>query len=101
MDNGNDFNNNDDNFNDDKAEDFDDYVNNLNDEAEDVDDDFYINNDDVIVPGDGTAGGLYAEAGTPLGQHAKAGLGGVVDKDGNTSGENQVKIREKLRYQKG
>ncbi|XP_037969177.2 uncharacterized protein LOC105389318 [Plutella xylostella] len=36
--------------------------------------------------GDGTAGGLYAEAGTPLGQHAKAGLGGVVDKDGNTSG---------------
>ncbi|CAG9138040.1 unnamed protein product [Plutella xylostella] len=46
-------------------------------------------------------GGLYAEAGTPLGQHAKRGLGGVVDKDGNTSGENQVKIREKLRYQKG
>ncbi|KAJ8723368.1 hypothetical protein PYW08_003280 [Mythimna loreyi] len=34
----------------------------------------------------GTAGGLYAEAGTPFGQAAKAGLGGTVDGNTGTAG---------------
>ncbi|CAK1555362.1 unnamed protein product [Leptosia nina] len=34
----------------------------------------------------GTLGGLYAEAGTPTGQSATAGLGGVVNKYGHASG---------------
>ncbi|XP_014362792.2 uncharacterized protein LOC106714293 isoform X1 [Papilio machaon] len=36
--------------------------------------------------GNGATGGLYAEAGTPHGQSAKAGLGGAVDANGGTSG---------------
>ncbi|KPJ04302.1 hypothetical protein RR46_01586 [Papilio xuthus] len=38
------------------------------------------------VLGNGANGGLYAEAGTPHGQSAKAGLGGAVDANGGTSG---------------
>ncbi|XP_022124893.2 uncharacterized protein LOC110999912 isoform X2 [Pieris rapae] len=34
----------------------------------------------------GTLGGLYAEAGTPTGQSASAGLGGVVNKYGHATG---------------
>ncbi|XP_050348853.1 uncharacterized protein LOC126772501 isoform X2 [Nymphalis io] len=36
--------------------------------------------------GGGAAGGLYAEAGTPHGQSARAGLGGVASENGGTSG---------------
>ncbi|XP_068633918.1 uncharacterized protein [Battus philenor] len=36
--------------------------------------------------GNGAGGGLFAEAGTPFGQSAKAGLGGSVDGNGGTSG---------------
>ncbi|XP_050679156.1 uncharacterized protein LOC126975349 isoform X1 [Leptidea sinapis] len=36
--------------------------------------------------GNGAAGGLYAEAGTPHGQSARAGLGGSVSENGGTSG---------------
>ncbi|CAH2047062.1 unnamed protein product, partial [Iphiclides podalirius] len=36
--------------------------------------------------GNGANGGLFAEAGTPHGQSAKAGLGGAVDANGGTSG---------------
>ncbi|CAH2084682.1 unnamed protein product [Euphydryas editha] len=36
--------------------------------------------------GGGASGGLYAEAGTPTGQSARAGLGGVVSENGGTSG---------------
>lgn len=35
----------------------------------------------------GAGGGLFAEAGTPYGQAAKAGLGGSVDANGGSSGK--------------
>lgn len=37
--------------------------------------------------GNGATGGLFAEAGTPFGQAAKAGLGGAVDGSGSSSGK--------------
>lgn len=36
-----------------------------------------------ILTGNQADGGLYAEAGTPFGQFAHAGLGGQVDEQGN------------------
>uniref|UniRef100_A0A1E1W4P2 Uncharacterized protein n=1 Tax=Pectinophora gossypiella TaxID=13191 RepID=A0A1E1W4P2_PECGO len=36
--------------------------------------------------GNGATGGLFAEAGTPHGQSARAGLGGAVDANGGSSG---------------
>nr|BAM19098.1 unknown secreted protein [Papilio polytes] len=36
--------------------------------------------------GNGATGGLFAEAGTPHGQSARAGLGGAVDANGGTAG---------------
>ncbi|KAJ2950989.1 hypothetical protein O0L34_g5365 [Tuta absoluta] len=36
--------------------------------------------------GDGASGGLFAEAGTPFGQSARAGLGGAVDGNGGSRG---------------
>lgn len=39
--------------------------------------------------GDGAGGGLYAEAGTPTGQSARAGLGGVVSENGGASGNDR------------
>nr|XP_032516482.1 uncharacterized protein LOC116769483 [Danaus plexippus plexippus] len=39
-----------------------------------------------LLGGSGGAGGLYAEAGTPSGQAARAGLGGVVSEHGGSSG---------------
>lgn len=37
-----------------------------------------------------TAGGLYAEAGTPFGPAAKAGLGGAVDGNSGTVGQENI-----------
>lgn len=36
-----------------------------------------------LLTGDATQGGLHAEAGTPHGQQAAAGLGGTVDSEGD------------------
>lgn len=42
--------------------------------------------------GSGKAGGLFAEAGTPFGQAARAGLGGNVDSEGHASGKVLVRV---------
>ncbi|EFA01684.2 hypothetical protein TcasGA2_TC007258 [Tribolium castaneum] len=39
-----------------------------------------------LLTGNAADGGLHAEAGTPFGQQAGAGLGGTVDASGNRSG---------------
>lgn len=39
-----------------------------------------------LLSGNAAEGGLHAEAGTPFGQAAGAGLGGTVGKDGNNRG---------------
>lgn len=39
-----------------------------------------------LLSGNLAEGGLHAEAGTPFGQAAGAGLGGTVDNDGNNRG---------------
>lgn len=39
-----------------------------------------------LLTGSAADGGLHAEAGTPFGQAAGAGLGGTVDATGNRSG---------------
>lgn len=42
----------------------------------------------IFWSGGGAGGGLFASAGTPYGQSAGAGLGGAVDKSGQTAGMN-------------
>lgn len=47
--------------------------------------------------GSGTAGGLYAEAGTPHGQSARAGLGGGVSENGGAAGTNMLYYKISLK----
>jgi hypothetical protein len=47
-----------------------------------------------LLSGGGAGGGLYAEAGTPHGQGARAGLGGAVDGSGGSAGNFLRQILE-------
>lgn len=50
------------------------------------------------MTGGGAGGGLFASAGTPHGQSAGAGLGGVVDKSGQTAGMNILFQRHNYKW---